>query len=164
MVNVNHVTTGARTESVAVSHQVSRLLFLVSFCVGPSPLLPIGPPISFLDSAIHPNVYVQTNGHLIPDEVVSRIEEITAAQEDGAKLADHLSEDAVQVCIDIVYEVCPHTLLLLGCPPVLFLKFPPPGFRSFRSPFTSEEVVECFMLCMRPSGFASEVSPDLALL
>ena len=124
----NHVTTDTKVELATVS---TGLLFLISFCAGPSPSLPIGPPVSFLDSPIHPDVYVQTNGHLIPDEVVSRIDEITAAQEDGAKLADHLCEDAAQVFIDVVYEVRPHTLLLLGHPPVLFLKFTPPGFRSF---------------------------------
>ena len=72
---------------------------------------------------------------MIPNEVISQIEEITA-REDGAKLADHLPEDVAQSFVDVVHEVRPdgpslpgHSVLSLVAP-VLFLKSRLLGFRS----------------------------------
>ena len=66
------------------------------------------PSASSPDSPTYPGIYVPTPGCLIPDQVISRIEEIVA-DEDGTNLTDHYSRDATQLFADAVHEVCLHT-------------------------------------------------------
>ena len=77
------------------------------------PSHPVRSSVSFPDLPVYPNTHVRTNECLIPDEIISRIEEITV-QEGGAKFADHLTEDAAQFFVDVVHEVRPHVLSLPG--------------------------------------------------
>ena len=93
-----------------------RLLFPIpKYRPSPLTLTPARQSVSFPDSPAYPDALVRTNERLIPNEVISRIEEITAIYGDGAKLADHLHEDAAQSFVDAVYEVHPHFLSLPAC-------------------------------------------------
>lgn len=100
---------------VASTSSVSRLNVLSGEIDHyPSPLpSPARPSLSLLDFPTHPDTHERTNGRSIPDEVISRIEQI-AADKDGTKFINHLSEDAAQFIVDVVHEVRPHASSLPG--------------------------------------------------
>ena len=70
---------------------------------------PVWPPILSPGLPIYPDICVETSGPLIPDEVISRIEEIATHESDGSGLTDHLPEEAAQFFVDVVYEVRLHS-------------------------------------------------------
>lgn len=121
-----HITTGAhvlihRVERQRVSRHesrdrvgagtpsVSRLGLTGSTDRYRWPSLPVQPPVPPPNAPIHPDIHLLTHGCLIPDRVISLIEEIaTDRDRDGTELTDHL---LTQVFADVVHvhEVRPHT-------------------------------------------------------
>ena len=93
-----------RQDRVGAGAGASPLPRLDVSTIPPHPHSPIRPSVSFPDPPVYPDVHVRTNERLIPNEVIARIEEITA-QEDGARLTDRLPKDAAQLFVDVVHEV-----------------------------------------------------------
>ena len=114
--------------------------------------------------------------HLIPDEVISRIEAIIT-NEDETRLTDYLRGDAAQSFVDSIQEVRFHIPSLLKRGLIIFTLFgsftfdPSPstdhrsGSGSPQPPATApEEIFGLFVSYMRSPGSASEISPNPTLL